>query len=184
MSIKTSHFDKEDKELYKYALKILEQWALNMIFVTLISVIMNMVKECLIMLLTFFCIRKFSGGFHCKSFLTCFLSSNTIIILFLAVIKYEIFNQYVIKIAFVISVVIICLFSPIENKNKPLSRREKHIYRLISLITLLIFILIMLGFEALNIPICFGVILSGFTVSLAKMKNIIKDKDVLLKKSS
>ena len=88
-------------------------------------------------------IRKYTGGFHCETALTCYLSSSTMCICVLLAIKYLPYNLGVYIVATVLSIGVLFAISPIEAINKPLEEIEVKVFgkraRIVLCITLVIF---------------------------------------------
>ena len=88
-------------------------------------------------------IRKYAGGYHCESSLTCLMSSSTMCICVLLAIKYLPYNLGIYTVATVLSIGVLFAISPIEAINKPLEEIEVKVFgkraRIVLCITLVIF---------------------------------------------
>lgn len=85
------------------------------------------------------CLRRYSGGFHCKTAEICLLVS--FLMYLLAIFGYEFVSfipNMVYGISTVLSSVIVLIFSPVEDKNRPLDETEKVLYRQKAMIALCI----------------------------------------------
>lgn len=145
--IKNEKICSDDRELYEYAIKILIHAILNIAVTVLIGSFFGMLKECFCLLITFFVLRKFTGGIHAKKYLNCMINSIVLISISLVIIKLCInynFSKQCFFGVIIISAIILILLSPIENQNKPLSKKEKKVYKLISSILTLINLVLML----------------------------------------
>lgn len=127
--------NKDDGELYEYAAKVAFQGVINIVVTILIGIAFGMLLQCLCFISVFFVLRKFTGGLHAEKYLYCLISSIAILIVALLTIRILERNSF--QIVFlcltVISVILIFILSPIENKNKPLSLNEKKVYKIISI---------------------------------------------------
>lgn len=76
-------------------------------------------------------IRTYTGGYHAKTNFLCFLSSCGIAVVTLSFWSFCSQKYYIIFIVtiLVISIPIILILSPIEDKNKPLDEIEQKVYR-------------------------------------------------------
>ena len=139
---KNQSISKEDEELYEYAIKILIHGIINVVVIILIGMIFEMIQECFCLFITFFTLRKFTGGLHVKKYIFCLISSIVIIVFSLYSINFLKKNSYniIFVILVVISVMIICIFSPLENQNKKLTNKEKKVYKSISIFLSLFFL--------------------------------------------
>lgn len=127
---------KSDSELYEYAAKVFFQSIISIVVTILIGIAFGMLKECLCFILIFIILRKFTGGLHAKKYSHCLISSTALIttsLIFIRVLEKNHF-QIIFMSLTMIAVVIICVLSPVENNNKPLSNKEKNIYKIISIV--------------------------------------------------
>lgn len=181
--INNHNIAKEDEELYEYASKVLFQGFINTVLTILIGITFGMLKECVCFISTFIVLRKFTGGLHAKKYSHCLISSVILIIASLFIIK-KLENTYQICFYYVevISVIVICGLAPIENNNKPLLKKEKKIYKavsiIISLVILMITYFLSLNSLTLSYSVGNGLIMVSFLVVLAyfKEKFLIEDR--------
>ena len=173
-----------DTELYEYAIRLLVQGIINIVFIIFIGFIFDMVKECLMLTFTFFVLRKFTGGFHAQRFVTCLLSSNIVIIVGLLLIRMVVVKDLdiLLLICTAISLMLIFKFSPVEQKNKILNRREKKTHKIISVIlsTLLAIIAFCLIHNKyiLGYSICVGILAVGILIFFSIIMHYRCDSDV------
>lgn len=74
-------------------------------------------------------LRRYAGGFHAKTPVRCYIYSSTMVLLALLVLKHM-FNSICISICmFGVGIFIIFLYSPVEDKNKPLNAIERLVYQ-------------------------------------------------------
>ncbi len=171
--IQNHNIDKGDRELYEYAVKIIVHGIINIVITILIGLLFGMIKECLCFYITFFILRKFTGGFHAKTYADCLFSSVIIIVMTLFAIKYLEQQHYKVLfiIVVVISTIIIVALAPVENKNKKLSKRERRIYKFVSVgisLTLMFVVILLLDCSPVTVlPIGMGLILTGILLALA-----------------
>lgn len=111
-------------ETYKYSFLIFLETLAGILTGCLAAVWLNLKWEMVIFLLTFGSLRLYAGGFHCKTFAKCYMGSACIMVSALCVIKY-------LRIAFpvsftilLISIVILTLFRPANNDNRPIQEDE------------------------------------------------------------
>lgn len=146
--INNCNINEDDGELYEYAAKVLFQEVISIITTILLGAFLGMLKECLFFIFTFLVLRKFTGGLHAKKFIFCLISSVCLIVVALFTIKY--LEKASLQASFlcieVASIIVICLLSPVTNIHKPISKKEKIIYKCISITFSLIFFLLTLFF--------------------------------------
>ena len=133
LMVTKGYISKENEDLYLYAMKISVQGVINMFALFVIGLLLGMLKESIFMFLSFFVLRKFSGGLHADKYITCLISSLFISIVGLILIKNYWFvsiNTFVV-IMLILNFLIIVL-SPIEHPNKQILDKERKIYKLIA----------------------------------------------------
>jgi accessory gene regulator B len=81
-----------------------------------------------IVVLLFFCpIRLFTGGYHAKTYWGCFFISFTIFGLIITISKYISINTSILATLAILSFVLVCIFSPVDNINKRIKSNERRI---------------------------------------------------------
>lgn len=129
----------EDCELYAYSAFSLIL-GIAPVFITLVlGLLTGMLKEGLLMVTPFILIRKFSGGYHLKSTVTCFIISTGIIGAGLLIIWISVQNTYYmpIGISSLLAAISICIFSPIDTEERRLTKKEKNVFGLVARIMIL-----------------------------------------------
>ncbi|MGI5958596.1 MAG: accessory gene regulator ArgB-like protein [Massiliimalia sp.] len=156
----------DEQELYQYAVYCFLFSSAPLIAMFIIGIFLGMWFESLLFILPFMLIRKFSGGFHLKSPVACFLVSTALLTAFLMVIQYMIEKEiYWLPLIFAfLSVVLLALFSPVDSQQRQLSEKEKTVFKrvaiIISVTIFLLYILFMMcGLERIALPIGIGLIL-------------------------
>lgn len=123
---------KEDKELYEYAVYSLLLTATPIVLMLIIGGLLGKMIEGLIIIFPFMFIRKFSGGIHAKKLWMCLLSSCAV--LFLAVWLVDKLNINIfLSISVFGAVLSLMFFSPIDSENRRLSMEEKKEYKTITI---------------------------------------------------
>lgn len=61
---KNQNISKDDEELYEYAAKVVTHGIINIFITILIGIFFGMLKECICLFITFFILRKYTGGLH------------------------------------------------------------------------------------------------------------------------
>lgn len=137
------YISKDETEEYVYGFDLILSVLLSDITMVVIGLIMHMPIEAVILLFMYKIIRKNTGGFHCESAITCYISSCIMCVCVLLVIKYCPYNMYVYMPITVASTAVLFILSPIEAINKPLDELEKKVFgrraRIILCVMLLIY---------------------------------------------
>ena len=174
---KNQNISKDDEELYEYATKIVVHGIINIVVSILIGMSGGLLKECICLFITFFILRKFTGGLHASKYIYCLISSIILMIFSLFIIKYLEHNSYQILFldALIVSTILIWIFSPIDNKRKELSIKEKKVYKYFSIILSAIFLLVVLILLYNNLIIAYsfgmGIIITSLLLILATFKD-------------
>lgn len=165
----------EDKELYKYGIQQGMMILLNLCTTLIIGAVFKMVWQSILFTAAYIPIRSYAGGYHSKTPQRCYIFSILMIIAVLWGMKYF-NNTYFICIALLVfASIIILLLSPVEDKNKPLDKLEKHVYKKRTLIILGIEILIILLFLVIDIlSISFCMVIALFSLSIMLVLGRIK----------
>ena len=165
----------EDKELYKYGIQQGMMILLNLCTTLIIGAVFKMVWQSILFTAAYIPIRSYAGGYHSKTPQRCYIFSILMIIAVLWGMKYF-NNTYFICIALLVfASIIILLLSPVEDKNKPLDKLEKRIYKKRTLIILGIEVLIILLFLVIDIlSISFCMVIALFSLSIMLVLGRIK----------
>ena len=125
-------------------------------------------------LFLFMFIRRFTGGYHANTYFKCNITGcitfSSVICLSLAAEKYDVL-KYLSYIFALISVLIILVYCPIENKNKPIAPNKIKQYRLLSVAVALVYCII--AIVTLFTSRFYGCMIL-FTLSLTAMLVIIE----------
>lgn len=132
----------DKRDFYMYGLDLFFIKLSFYVTILVLSIITNTLPISILYVLLFTMLRKYTGGYHSKTFTLCFLTS--ILIYLVMILIYRIAVETVVApmtICAVISFIIVILFAPVESINKPLSVDEQKKYRKISLILVSIYCL-------------------------------------------
>ena len=146
----------EEIEAYTYGLELIIPKVILYAVILVVSLITDTFLMSVAFVILLMCLRRYSGGFHCKTAEICLLVS--FLMYLLAIFGYEFVSfipNMVYGISTVLSSVIVLIFSPVEDKNRPLDETEKKLYRqkamiALSFILVLEFASLILEFRALS----------------------------------
>ena len=176
-------FKSEDREIYRYGIQQGLSIMLNLSTTLLLGVVTGMIWESIIFSAAYMLLRRYAGGFHAKTPARCYIYSSAMVLFALLGIKY-VFDSILISICmFIVGSLIIFLFSPVEDKNKPLDASEQLVYqkrtRFYLIVEIVLDIAMMsFGFKGLYEPISISLFCLGILVALGKVKNVIRNKNV------
>lgn len=146
----------EEMEAYTYGLELLIPKVILYVVILVVSLITDTFLMSVAFVILLMSLRRYSGGFHCKTAEICVIVS--FLMYLLAIFGYEFVSfipNMVYGVSTVLSSVIVLIFSPVEDKNRPLDETEKKLYRqkamiALSFILILEFASLILEFRALS----------------------------------
>lgn len=164
----------EEEEICRFGLECMILKFLNYISYIVIGIFTHSLPSLFITACVFLPLRSRAGGYHSKTRLKCYLFS-CFIVLVICVLSSISLPIWLNLGSLFISNVIIWLFAPVENSNRSLSEYEKRIFRLQSLIIMVLFDLIIIFtiFDNENISnsLTLGIVAVAFLVIIEKEKN-------------
>lgn len=163
--LKHDAIDKDDEELYEYAVQIFLITISPLILVVIIGMITGLLKNGILLIIPFLVMRKFSGGFHTRHTWTCLVLS-TIILAGCMYITTYIQSGTALSIAVLLAFGSLIHFSPVESENKRLEIYEKIRYRktvavLGGMFWLLYVLLRLLQYDGYAVCIAVGIVLTA-----------------------
>ncbi len=92
-AIRLGYIPKEEQEEYTYGLDLVMSVIVSdLTMLIILGIIMKMIPQVIVFGFMYKFIRKYVGGYHCESSLTCLMSSSTMCICVLLAIKYLPYN--------------------------------------------------------------------------------------------
>lgn len=166
-----------DKDTYAYGLKQMFYMGINIIITILLGVVFDLLLETIVFMGAYIPIRSFAGGHHMDTQLRCFFSSIVIIIFALFAIMGLNNNPTLCLLIFLVSGIIIFIYAPVENQNKPFEGREEAIYcKKARCITLVAFIITIIGVFIDRKELYASISVAVFTAGIMLLLGIIKNK--------
>lgn len=170
----------ESYELYEYAVYIVLSAVFHILTTIVIGVCFNLVFESVLFYLSFIAIRKFAGGYHSKTPAMCYVFSiimtvSVLILLKVLVMYNNLYLQIFTFMCGILSVIVVIILSPLDNENNLLGDKEKHIYKIISIInTCVLFIIasviIIFNLLSIGLSIYFGILISALVLIMRKIQ--------------
>ena len=173
----------DDREVYQYGFEQLFSTVFNIVSMLLLGAIFGKIYQSLVLTLAFILLRTYSGGYHASTPLRCYCLSVMSISIALSVMKFVIVNNYIYLGLWILSSLVIILFSPVDNVVKPLDEIEKIIYKKKSIIVWCIesciaFIFFMLQITEIHKSIVLAQLIISVAIVLGKIqksKNIMEE---------
>lgn len=126
----------DEREVYVYGFELLLSTVINMIALLAVSLLVGNALYFVSFLVFFYSIRLFCGGFHAKTYIRCFILTNSVFILLITLTNI-ISNSHVdvkavILALLLLSATIIFILSPVRNVHHPYSEKKYRDFRVIS----------------------------------------------------
>ncbi len=126
--IDRNYIAEEDRELYTYAIfNLLFRFAPFTVIIPFCILTHSLIQGVLVSV-SFIFLRKYSGGYHCPTPLSCFVSSSLLMTSLSLAGKYLPFYQ-VCHVLFPLILLLSLMLAPAETQNKTLSVSERKYYK-------------------------------------------------------
>lgn len=151
--------EKEDTELYCFGIDALKTYVGAVIMTLGIGILFGFFWESLIFFISFKLLRAEAGGFHASNSKKCTLISIIMLICSFTVIKFFLSDISIrcLIIILLVSVLIISLFSPLPDDNKPITEVERKYHqkraRLLALVEAVVAVILYKDFIKVAITI-------------------------------
>ncbi len=164
--------------IYAYGMELLLSDVLNTLIVLLIAFISHTLPAVIMFSATFMGLRKFAGGYHANSHLSCMLTLVVVMLIF----SYGICNvsekyAWMVSTGFVvISIPVVFNLAPVPHPNKPVSdgkkaKLKKRSRILILFLSMLAFTLIIFRINTISLYVSSGIFLSAFAAVMGSRLN-------------
>lgn len=137
--VRNKTIDIDDRECYSYGLELLFSKIIFYVVIIIISLLTHAFWVTIFFIVTYMWLRKYSGGYHCKTSEICLLLSIILALINILLYKFSIdFPVDNMRITWLIgsgiAYIIILIFSPIASPNKPITLTEKKKYKIITML--------------------------------------------------
>lgn len=174
----------EHEEIYAYGMEILLSTVINGVMVLIVAAITNTLLPSLIFFTAFIIMRRTAGGYHANTHGGCMVilaAVHLLFILFINFCKLNVIPAFSI-ISVIYSCISVCLFSPVEHPNKPLSDVNKQKLRKQSIVFVvcLSFVdvfMIFLNHEEISLCLSSGIIVSTTGMIAEKITLFLENKN-------
>lgn len=178
--IENESISAEDKELYEYGLRKIASTTLNVLTTFVIGFVLGMIWESIIFMLSYIPLRSYAGGYHARTPLRCYICSVILIVGILICVQYVPYNAILLGSSILVASIIIFIFAPFADENKPLDEAEAKVFRKRTRIILLTQIMLIglfgiLGLKWIAISLSVSVFVSSFMVSVGVVRKIISE---------
>lgn len=119
----------EEKEVYEYGIFQMIVNMIDTLSILALAILFNELTATFCYIVCFCMLRKYAGGYHAKTLIGCYGMTIGFTLLMLITIKVFKVPLMVILSAWLVSLIIIFLFAPVQNRNKKLDELERIVYR-------------------------------------------------------
>ncbi len=175
----------DDWEVYMYGLQVIISGIAKFTGLMIIAWVLGWIIEAIVFITAFSLLRINAGGFHTDTYLKCFLVTSVITILSIWIVKnYFISSLFIYTAIILFSVGILVLFyAPVDTPNKRMVGNEKKIFKMRSIIVLMLEISIIVTTYFINpmlLVFCniaaMAMIFEGITLTPLFIGNYIQDE--------
>lgn len=155
----------EEQEIYEYSVRTFLITIISVVTGIVIGTLVDGFLYSIVFVISFLLLRKYSGGYHAKSFGRCMCYSCILLVGIFSVAKNLHCLNGVIVIT-IVSVASLCYFSPIASEERALSEAEKQenkrcVRSILFVYGLIILGSLLLGQETCVIRLSLGIILTA-----------------------
>lgn len=120
----------DDSDVYYYGLQLLIGMVFKGIGLFLLALAFGCIPESAVYLFFFILLRTYSGGYHSKTYLNCFIATaaSMLIVVRLAHTLSG-FGFFILPAILLPSLVLVYLLAPVESENKPIPENKKAVLR-------------------------------------------------------
>lgn len=167
----------EDAEIYIYGINQILISVLNVFSALIIGLIFGVFFEILVFMAVYIPLRSYAGGYHARTPLRCYIFSVIMLIAVSLGLKYLCIAEWVYYVIFALVIIIICVLSPVEDRNKPLDEIEHKIYKkrtifvVVAELTIALLLKLVM-FDNLFIAIAYSFVVLSLMLIGGKIKNL------------
>lgn len=131
-------------DIYQYGFEIF----ISSIITCMITIILGLIFKCILASFVYFAIfvllRSFCGGYHAKTYWQCNMIFTIVTASILFLFKFMPINYFIIPhfCIIIVSILVIIMYVPVENINKPLNKQQHIFYRIVCIIITAVLLLL------------------------------------------
>lgn len=177
--------DDKNTDAYQYAVQLLIEKCIGFILIYIFALVAGKTVETSLFLITYLTIRRYSGGYHCKTDIGClFLSLIYVVVSVCFEIPFLINHRISADIIFASSIVFMLIAGPINHPNMNWSKDEYIAIKKRFFLVVLVWLVIITCVELIDVPkniiiyLYVGVINASFLMMISKiLKQEVKQYD-------
>lgn len=169
--------DQEDFENYQFGIQLCLLIFLNVVTTTAIALTFKMLFETVVFMVVLIPLRTYAGGYHAKTQMRCYFLSIVIIAAYLLTIKFIPLDNFIWLVFLLFSSTVTFILAPVEDKNKPLSQKEKAVYKkrtytIQGILALIALTCRLIGQEQISSCIIIALLVLAIMLIFGKIKNV------------
>lgn len=174
----------EEKEIYEYCFEIAMVSLISYSVLISGAILFEEIICTCVFLFVFSLFRRICGGYHARTYIRCSFVSLCCYTMLLVIVKNPIISFKYNYIYLVVSLIIIMVFSPQEDTNKPITekqyRRFKRASKILSVSFVLLFLLIKVFLESSVLEnkyffsLCYGVNIEALSLIIGALERRIR----------
>lgn len=144
MFVKNGLVKEENQCIYTYGAELLISGLFSTITVLILGIVLGRLIETLLLMLPFYFIRIYAGGYHAETYRNCLLSFTIgfIVILISTDLLIQFKLDYIVMYLAFIAAMVIFVIAPIEDHSRPLTVNERTKYNRIAKVLVTLFLII------------------------------------------
>lgn len=144
-NINKEQYTDDEIEIIKYGYESVYITITKILFIIIVSLVLNIFKEVILFLLIFNVIRTFAFGIHATKSSICLISSTLIFIGLPYILMYIELNNIIKLLLGVILIIYIFLYSPADTYKRPIiNKKRRYFFKYLSTLISIIYIIISL----------------------------------------
>lgn len=169
----------EDKEIYVYGFDCFILSLFQTIILLVIGVITNSIIDSVVFVIVFALIRRYSGGYHAETKIACTIWTSAMLVGAISFVNVVNIGEmkFLIFLMMVFNAIIIILYAPIRNENKPLNPILVGENRRKAIICTAIISVLALLLSNNYVNITYDIVVSQFMVAVMMVISILRREE-------
>ncbi|MBO5966930.1 MAG: accessory gene regulator B family protein [Clostridia bacterium] len=126
--------DNKYEEVYVYGLELIISFISSVLLILVVAIITRQILSAIIFISIYVFLRRVTGGYHANTHFKCKVCTLTIYSLHLLLTCITTINLFEYLAFGIFGIIIILLFAPIANPNKPILDKHKPRFKILSLV--------------------------------------------------
>jgi accessory gene regulator B len=138
--------DKSNEDIYAYGIEVMISTAADVLLTLAIGILLNSLLKTVCFFFILSCVRKFTGGYHAKTYFWCksIYVATIFFVHYMSNFLEKVVSPFIITSAFMGFIAIIAVFAPVKNENKHLTKSQRKNSRILAVLATLIGLIICL----------------------------------------